>query len=641
MEKKILGIFIFTLLIVGTVMPVTGNLQKKPVSPIISTSVDKISPYNIPSSNILITATGPSDLDAVTLYYRWSKDNITWTGLQKYSIFEDFESGSQNTSLWNIYQSGNDARIQWNYGISHNGTNACAMDDHDTNQNDASLNVIYTLHDFTNANHIKIDFWEREWGDEAHNAPDSWTGWGNYDVVAFTNDGNTWYELVSESDLNKETYTQFEVNITEHPDFSSPATSSFAIAFQQYDNYQLNDDGRAWDDITIDYSIGVASINWSSWVNPSNPDTSYPWSWSFGFPKGPGYYEFYSIGVIYGEEIESAPSVADAICRYTRQPEISDEFPENGSTDINIKPRLEISVDDADNDKMNINWYSNTSGTWKIFGKNKDVEGGTYTQNNKNFSDFGTTYYWYVTVTDSIFTVSSPIFHFTTEENKPPNTPNDPDPADKETEVSINKVISWQGGDPNQGDKVYYDVYFGTSSSPPLVAEDITNTAYDPGTMELGTTYYWKIISEDNQGEIATGPIWEFTTEIEANYPPTKPDIYGSPRGPPGIELCWLFISEDPEDHQIKYKIDWGDGNSHETDYNPSDEPVEACHIYESEGDYTIKIIPEDEKGLEGQENSFTIKIQRSRAAFYKIIQRFLERIQNVFPILRNLIDLY
>ena len=188
MNKKILGILICTLLLVVSVIPATGDVQKKPVSPLISTSVDNISPYNVPTNPLVITATGPNDLDDVTLFYRWSKDNVTWTGLKEYTIEEDFESGSQNPDLWSVYQSGGDARIQWDYGIAHSGSSCCAMDDYDTNQNDNALNVIYTNFDFTDASGVTVNFWEREWGDESHNAPNSWTGWGNYDVVAFTND---------------------------------------------------------------------------------------------------------------------------------------------------------------------------------------------------------------------------------------------------------------------------------------------------------------------------------------------------------------------------------------------------------------------------------------------------------------------
>ena len=52
--------------------------------------------------------------------------------------------------------------------------------------------------------------------------------------------------------------------------------------------------------------------NWVIWSS----DTLFPWSWSFNFPKGIGYYEFYSIGNC-GADIESAPVIADAKCHKT------------------------------------------------------------------------------------------------------------------------------------------------------------------------------------------------------------------------------------------------------------------------------------------------------------------------------------
>ena len=65
---------------------------------------------------------------------------------------------------------------------------------------------------------------------------------------------------------------------------------------------------------------GSHGQNWIIWTDANNPDISPPWSWNFNFPKGVGYYEFYSIGkdIGYcGGDIESAPVSADARCRKT------------------------------------------------------------------------------------------------------------------------------------------------------------------------------------------------------------------------------------------------------------------------------------------------------------------------------------
>ena len=90
------------------------------------------------------------------------------------------------------------------------------------------------------------------------------------------------------------------------------------------------------------------------------------------------------------------------------------------------------------------------------------------------------------------------------------------------TGVSIDADLSWTGGDPDPGDTVTYDVYFGTDFTPMLVAEGLSTPSYDPGPLAFETTYYWNIVSIDNHEASTTGDIWEFTTE---------PVIYGSLSG--------------------------------------------------------------------------------------------------------------
>jgi len=97
--------------------------------------------------------------------------------------------------------------------------------------------------------------------------------------------------------------------------------------------------------------------------------------------------------------------------------------------------------------------------------------------------------------------------------NYPPDIPSDPIPSDGSIGVSIDADLSWTGGDPNPMDTVTYDVYFGTTSPPSLVVSGQSGTMYDPGTMDLNTQYYWKIVAWDNHGASTDGPEWDFTTE--------------------------------------------------------------------------------------------------------------------------------
>jgi len=100
--------------------------------------------------------------------------------------------------------------------------------------------------------------------------------------------------------------------------------------------------------------------------------------------------------------------------------------------------------------------------------------------------------------------------------NNPPNIPSNPSPTNHAAGVSINPHLSWTGGDPDAGDTVTYDVYFGTSVTPPLVSNHQTATTYDPATLAYNTKYYWQIVATDSHGASATGPLWDFTTSSGA-----------------------------------------------------------------------------------------------------------------------------
>jgi transcriptional regulator CtsR len=94
-----------------------------------------------------------------------------------------------------------------------------------------------------------------------------------------------------------------------------------------------------------------------------------------------------------------------------------------------------------------------------------------------------------------------------------PYVPGNLSPEDGASGVPTNATLSWTGGDPDAGDTVTYDVYFGTNSTPPLVSNHQSGTVYDPGALAYNTKYYWQIIATDNRGASTTGPLWDFTTQ--------------------------------------------------------------------------------------------------------------------------------
>ncbi|HVQ01367.1 MAG TPA: Ig-like domain-containing protein, partial [Candidatus Thermoplasmatota archaeon] len=143
--------------------------------------------------------------------------------------------------------------------------------------------------------------------------------------------------------------------------------------------------------------------------------------------------------------------------------------------------------------------------------------------------------------------------------DQPPNTPSNPNPSNQSTDVLLNTDLSWTGGDPDSGDTVTYDVFFGTSTSPPKVASNISATSYDPGTMEYFTRYYWRIIAWDNHDMSAKGPLWWFITEQN------KPPELGSPTPSNGstnqpLSLTWSIPISDPEGDTFSWTIQCSNG---------------------------------------------------------------------------------
>jgi len=56
-----------------------------------------------------------------------------------------------------------------------------------------------------------------------------------------------------------------------------------------------------------------------------------------------------------------------------------------------------------------------------------------------------------------------------------------------------------------------YDVYFGTSATPPLVSDNQVATNYTP-TLAANTTYWWKVTAANEIGDSPASATWSFTT---------------------------------------------------------------------------------------------------------------------------------
>jgi hypothetical protein len=93
----------------------------------------------------------------------------------------------------------------------------------------------------------------------------------------------------------------------------------------------------------------------------------------------------------------------------------------------------------------------------------------------------------------------------------PPSVPNCASlssPSNGATNVSLTQTINWSATSGATG----YDVYFGTSPTPPLVSSNQAGTTYNPGTLASNTTYYHKIVPRNSIGPATGCNTWSFTT---------------------------------------------------------------------------------------------------------------------------------
>ena len=88
-------------------------------------------------------------------------------------------------------------------------------------------------------------------------------------------------------------------------------------------------------------------------------------------------------------------------------------------------------------------------------------------------------------------------------------------PADAAIDVNFAPALTWSAA---SGVVTGYDVYFGTDADNlVLVSDNQLGTSYDPGTLELSTTYFWQVIPFNEQGPAVDCAVLSFTTAAVAD----------------------------------------------------------------------------------------------------------------------------
>lgn len=195
------------------------------------------------------------------------------------------------------------------------------------------------------------------------------------------------------------------------------------------------------------------------------------------------------------------------------------------------------------NDSLSWNSVSDTTGYFLWFGTDgggvtnptsiaDSLEMGLDTTYHFTNLEYNTTYYWkIVPYNNDSLAVGCEINEFTTE-----LYPNEPGcvipifPPDSSLSVPVNDTLRWSSAAYADG----YKVYFGTDGDGIIDPTSIFNGS-DAGAdtfivftgLNYSTTYYWKVVPYNVNGDAVDCEIWEFKTERDPNLPtcitPVKP----------------------------------------------------------------------------------------------------------------------
>ncbi|MDI6916316.1 MAG: Ig-like domain-containing protein [Thermoplasmatales archaeon] len=318
-----------------------------------TSNVNTISPYWQNTSPLTITATASdatSGVKNVTLWYRYSTDNTTWGG---WVLF-----GTDTVSLWSwsfnfpngtgYYQFYTRARDNaTNYEAPGSADAICGYDNTipTSNANAISpywqtispITITATASD-TVSGLASVELWYRYSADNT-----SWGAWTNFgaDTVSpwswsftFPN-GTGYYQFYSRARDNATNYEAAPGSADAICGYDNAAPTSNVNAISPYwqNTSPVTITATASDtgysglaSVELWYRYSTDNSSGGGWVL-FGTDTASPWSWSFTFPNGTGYYQFYNRARDNATNYESAPTTRDTLCGYDNTPPSSYVIP--------------------------------------------------------------------------------------------------------------------------------------------------------------------------------------------------------------------------------------------------------------------------------------------------------------------------
>jgi len=128
-----------------------------------------------------------------------------------------------------------------------------------------------------------------------------------------------------------------------------------------------------------------------------------------------------------------------------------------------------------------------------------------------------------------------------------------------------------------------------------------------------------------------------FKTYGRENNAPGNVNILGPVKGKPNTKYDYVLNATDPNGDNIRFFVDFGDGDTIWTDYTTSGTSVIVSHSWAKKGNYIIKVLAQDEYGAEGPESTLDMAIPKNKP-IDKPIFKILSNQPYIFMILMHIL---
>jgi len=186
---------------------------------------------------------------------------------------------------------------------------------------------------------------------------------GTYSYVVKAHNGTGW--------STSATYT-FVLQDTTAPSSSVDTLSKYWYNSQPITITATATDNYAVANVSLWYRYSTDNATWGAWTF-FGKDTASPWQWSFTFPNGEGYYEFYTIANDTAGNTEAAPASADETAGYDITAPSSSVDAISGYWQTSLPLTINATASDALSGLAQVSLYyrfstdNATWGAWQLF----------------------------------------------------------------------------------------------------------------------------------------------------------------------------------------------------------------------------------------------------------------------------------